>query len=346
MQGPVVASRKTRRACLGNIDLRSTRRGPLELIGSFTGSLATLTGSFAPEIVLGEADQGLVTLRDCIQTQFTMGSANSSNFKLRNVLRGHHFSSESHIRFEKLFVRYSSLDEWINRSGFDRKVLVENVRAPLERLNVVYEFPSSVEAALSADCEVSLRFQANPPTLTHVQKEAYIVQQNYVRLAFASERGLRDCYETLFHLRNFLTLAILTPIYALELRGHVGDVEQPITISFEQRYMPEELEPVLPFKMLFTFDDIAAKFELFLKNWYSKRVSLKTVYELYFDLAYNPHMYADDRFLNMCRALEAYHKAVINSQRINLRVRLIEIVDICWNVLALSSQTKIHSCKQ
>lgn len=303
----------------------------LELIGSFTSSLATLTGSFAPEIVLGESDQGLVTLHDCIQTQFTMGSANSSNFKVRNVLLGYHFSSESDIRFEKLFVRYSSLDEWINRSGFDRKVLVENVRPPLEKLNVVYEFPPSVEAALSADCELALCFQANPPTLTHVQKEACIVQQNYVRLAFASERGLRDCYETLFHLRNFLTLAISTPIYPLELRGHI-DVKQPIKISFEQRYMPEELEPVLPFKMLFTFDDVAAKFELFLKNWYSKRISLKTVYELYFGLAYNPHMYVDDRFLNMCRALEAYHKAAINSKRINLRVRLSEIVDICRSV--------------
>jgi hypothetical protein len=304
----------------------------LELLGSFSDSVAVLTGSFAPPIVLGNSDQGLVTLHDCIQTQSTIGSTNSSNFKVRNVLLGSHFSSETDIKFEKLFVRYSSLDEWVNWSGFDKKVLVENVHPPLKRLNVVYEFPPSVEAALSADCRISIHFQANPPTLTFHQKEACIVQQNYVGLAFASQRNLRDCYETLFHLRNFLTLGISAPIYSLELRGNVEDLKEPISIFSEQQYLPEELKPVQPFKMLFKFDDVAVKFALFLKNWYSKRISLKTVYELYFALVYNPHMYTDDRFLNMCRALEAYHKATINSKRINLRVRLNEIVDICLSV--------------
>ncbi len=301
----------------------------LELIGSFTNSVTALTGSFAPEIVLGESDHGLVTLHDCVQTQFTMGATNSSNLKVRNVLLGHHFLSESDIIFEKLIVRYSSLNEWINRSGFDKKVLLQNI-PPFERLKVVYESPPSIEAALSADCAVSLRFRTTP-ILNHL-KEACILQENYVRLAFARLRNLRDCYETLFHLRNFLTLAISTPIYPLELQGYVADVKLPIKIFFEQQLMPEELEPVLPFKMLFKYDDVAGKFDLFLKNWYSKKIALKTVYELYFALAYNPHMYTDDRFLNMCRAVEAYHKAMINSKRINLRVRLSDIIDNFWSV--------------
>jgi hypothetical protein len=226
----------------------------LALIGSFTDSVTALTGSFSLEIVLGESDLGFVTLHDCIETQLTIGSTSSSNLKVRNVLLGHHFSNETDIKFEKLFVRYSSLDEWVNRSGFDKKVLAENVHPPLKRLNVVYEFPPSVDAALSADCRISIHFQANPPTLTFHQKEACIVQQNYVGLTFASQRDLRDCYETLFHLRNFLTLAISAPIYPLELRGHVEDLKEPIKIFFEQRYMPKELEPVPPFKILFTLD--------------------------------------------------------------------------------------------
>ena len=304
----------------------------LELIGSFAGSVAGFTSSFAPEIVLGESDQGLVTLHDCVQTHLTLGSTgSSSSFKVRNVLLGHHFASENYIRFEKLFVRYSNLDEWINRSGFDKKVLVESLKPPW-KVSVVYEPPQAIKIALGADCEMSLEFQPKLPKLKFVLKEACIAQESYVKLAFAHQRNLRDCYETLFHLRNFLTLAISVPIYPLELRGHVEGLKEPIKIFFEQPYMPEDLELILPPKMLFKFDDVEGKFDLFLKNWYSKRISLKTVYELYFGLTYNPHMYVDDRFLNMCRAVEAYHKAVIYRKRKNLKKRLNELVDLYWSI--------------
>ncbi len=304
----------------------------LELIGSFTDSIANLTSTFAPEIVLGETNQGHVTLHGCVQTQFSIGAISSGKFMVRDVLLGHHFSSEADIKFEKLDVRYSSLDEWIDRSGFDKMALAENMRPPWGKLTIAYEFPASIEAALSADCSVSIRFKANPPMLRNPQKEAGIVQENYVGLTFASLRNLRECYETLFHLRNFLTLAISAPIYPLELQAHVEDDKGTIKIFFEQRDMPEKLEPVPPFKMLLKFDDVSGKFDVFLKNWYSKKIALKAVYEQYFGLAYNPHMFADDRFLNMSRALEAYHKATINSNRIHLRVRLSEIIDICWSV--------------
>jgi hypothetical protein len=303
----------------------------LELIGSFADSVVAFTSSFAPEIVLGESDHGLVTLHDCTLTQLTLGSMSSSSLKVRNVLLGHHFTSESHIRFEKIYVRYSNLDEWINRSGFDKKVLVESMQPPW-KVTVVYEPPQAIEIALGADCEMSLEFQPKLPELKFVLKEAYIAQESYVKLAFANQRNLRDCYETLFHLRNLLTLAISVPIYPLELRGHVGGLKEPTKIFFEQQYMPEDLEPVLPPKMLFKFDDVEGKFDLFLKNWYSKRISLKTVYELYFGLTYNPHMYVNDRFLNMCRAVEAYHKAVIYSKRRDLKKRLSEIVDLYWSI--------------
>lgn len=303
----------------------------LELIGSFAGAATDFTG-FGPEIVLGESDRGLVTLHDCVLTQLTLGSWSSSSLKVRNVLLGYHFASESDIRFEKLFVRYSSLDEWINRSGFDKKVLVESVHPPWEKVTVVYEPPQAIEIALSADCDMSLEFKPNVPALTNVLKEACILQEDYVKLAFANPRNLRDCYETLFHLRNFLTLAISVPLYPLKLLGYVQDYREPIQILFEQPYMREDLQPVLPFKMLFKFDDVATQFDIFLKNWYSKRISLKSVYELYFALTYNPHMYADDRFLNMCRAVEAYYKAMMNSKRIDFKVRLREIIDLFWNI--------------
>ena len=97
----------------------------LELLGSFNDSVRGLTETFAPEIVLGASDQGLVTLHDCVQTQLTLGTTNSSNLKVRNVLLGYHFLSEQEINFEKIFVRYSNLDEWVNRSGFNKKALAD-----------------------------------------------------------------------------------------------------------------------------------------------------------------------------------------------------------------------------
>jgi hypothetical protein len=304
----------------------------LELFGSFSSSVTGLTRLFAPKIILGESDHGRVTLHDCVQTHLTLGSMQSCSFEVRNILLGYHFSTEHDIAFKRLLVHYSSLDEWINRSGFDKKVLAESMHPPWDRFTIVYERPQLIEAALSADCNISLYFQVSFPGLSYLQKEACIVQEDYVELEFSSNRGLNDCYDELFHLRNFLTLGISAPICTLKLRGYIQDREDPIKIFSKQQYMPQELELIHPLKVLFSFDFIAERFALFLKNWYSKRGSLKRVYELYFSLVYNPHMYLDDRFSSLCEAAEAYHKAIVNPKRISLRIRLSDIVDEFWRV--------------
>lgn len=323
----------------GTLTYTPQKGATLELFGSFAQATADFAG-FGPEIVWGESDHGVVTLHDCVLTHLSVGSTNNSRLRARNVFLGYHFASESDMNFEKLFVRYSNLDEWINRSGFDRKVLADSVLPPWKKLTVIYEPPNAIQIAQSPDCNMAVEFHLSVPSLTYVQKKASILQENYVELTFPSLRSVRDCFETLFHLRNFLTLGISEPIYVLQLRGYVQDCAEPITIFFEQRYMPEQLETILPPKMLFIFDEIAAKSDTFLKNWYSKRVSLKNAYELFFALINNPHMYADDRFLSMSRALESYHKEVIYSKDRNLRVRLTEILNIFWSIANTFIQDK------
>jgi hypothetical protein len=60
--------------------------------------------------------------------------------------------------------------------------------------------------------------------------------------------------------------------------------------------------------MLFTYQDVADRFEPYLNTWFERSEVLNPVFNLYFATLFNPRMYLDQRFLNLAQAAESYHR--------------------------------------
>jgi hypothetical protein len=61
-------------------------------------------------------------------------------------------------------------------------------------------------------------------------------------------------------------------------------------------------------EMLFSLQDLPGGFGPAVEKWLARAEILDPVYQLYLGTVYNPPMFLEQRFLNLVRALEAYHR--------------------------------------
>jgi hypothetical protein len=97
-----------------------------------------------------------------------------------------------------------------------------------------------------------------------------------------------------------------------------------------------------PFDFLVQFKPIEPSFETIINKWYSSQVALETCYIPFFNNYYGRQLYTSDKFLNMCRALEAFHRDTVGvtdpatGREYHYKKRIIEVFDTvssCFNFL-------------
>jgi len=262
----------------------------LKLIGSFKDTKDTLK----PEIILGISSNGKkITLHKCFETKPNNVSVPESlSFYADEVFVGAHFQKSEDIKFRKLCIRYSYLDEWVNIFEFnitDEKEMV-----------IKYKKPEPIQASIGEDCKIFIVFR-----VTIAQKEKSIKQRTYIRIEPSVEKSLEEYRNIMRLIQNFLSLGVTEPVYPLTITGTTEANNSPIEIYY---HSPEISKVPKTLCMLFTFKDISDRFEILLKNWFEKADTLGPVYDLYFGTLYNPRMYLQHQFLSLIQAIEAYHR--------------------------------------
>ena len=262
-----------------------------------------------PEIILGiSSDKKNITLHKCIQTV--------SNSFADEVFVGAHFQKKEDMKFKKLSIHYSNLDEWVDISGFEIQPLFDEKK--VKGVVIKHMLPKSIQAAIGDGYKIFIDIQATYPILPiPVRKEASIKQRTYIRIEPSEEKSFDEYRNIMYHIRNFLSLGIGEPVYPLAIEGITEANKEiredktyypPVKIFYEQSDIPKAPKTVYPFEMLFTFKDISDRFEVFLRNWFGKADLLEPVYDLYFGTLYNPRMFLEFQFLSLIQAIESFHR--------------------------------------
>ena len=283
----------------------------LKLIGSFKDA-KDINKMLEPEIILGISSNGKnITLHKCFETEpnVSVPGLPTSSFYANEVFVGAHFQKSEDIKFRELFICYSYLDEWVNISGF-------NIQHPNEKETVIkYKKPEPIQASIYEDCKIKIFIDIQDTYPTIVQKEASIKQITYIRIEHSVEKSLKEYWNIMRLIQNFLSLGVTEPVYPLTVKGITESIkDKPYNLPVEieiYRHSPEvskTSKTLYPQDMLFTFKDISDRFEIFLKNWFEKADTLGPVYDLYFGTLYNPRMYLQHQFLSLIQAIEAYHR--------------------------------------
>jgi len=304
----------------GTLKFTPNAGATLELIGSFK-EIKNMEVVLQPEIVLGLSSDGKsITLQDCFETKSTTNIPSMvqiSSLFANFVFTGVHFQKREYIKFNKLFIHYSNLDEWVNISGFN---IVEDFSK--KEVTINYKLPEPIHVNIGEDYGITVGIKATFPGRSIVQKEAKVAQTTYICIEPCEQKLLDDYLRVAHKIQNLLTLAVGEPVYPLAMEGKTEVNKQTIDdklyyptvgVFYTFPNVPKEPKTIAPYKMLFTFKEIADRFEYFANNWFKKAEVLEPVYDLYFATLYNPRMYLQQRFLSLVHAVEAYHRRTMKN---------------------------------
>lgn len=316
----------------------------LDLIGSFE-DINDFRQILNPDIILGVSSDGKnITLYKCfeITSKVSIPGLQTSSIIASVVFVGVHFKKTEDMKFESLSIHYSHLDEWANISGFKMRDFYRSSEKKDKKTWLIkYELPEPVEAKVNDDLKISLVIRAFLPTLSLVQKEAYIKQKTFVKIEPSKAKPLEEYWNIMSLFQDFLSLGVLEAVYPLSIRGiteankiTLGEgkiYHPPISIFYKLPDISRMSKTLMPVEMLFTFKDISESFEVFIRNWFEKAEILKPVYDLYFGTLYNPHMYLQHKFLSLVQAIESYHRRNMKNYELSedeYRKRITEILNM------------------
>lgn len=303
----------------------------LDLIGAFPKQADKF------ELILGFTEHGKsVTLYNSFEIQrgFSLPGMDTqkiySNFA---IVGSEHIDSLKKLKFQKAVIFLKHLDEWVNkREGFK---IEQNWKE--KEVTIKYKLPEGIETKIGSNFKLIINPTAKGPSLNIVQKEAKITQRINCIFSYVRKKSFNDILEDISHFEQFLTLCTQRPTHPIEFyllnkdnEGKFGnrfDVYHQITID------KTATKDLTPFDFLVQFKPIENKFESLINNWYSSQTNLETCYIPFFNNYFGKQLYTSDKFLNMCRALEAFHRDTVGvndpttSREYHYKKRIIEVFD-------------------
>ncbi|MDY7019282.1 MAG: hypothetical protein SU899_04340 [Chloroflexota bacterium] len=291
----------------GRLRFNQNEGAVLELDGCFTDN-QYIGELFNPVIVNGVSSTGSnITLHRCFGKslhRYGCGypGVSTSELYAHEVFVGVHFEEQEDIKFKHLFVCYSHLDEWLHISGFDFKYSEEE-------LVLKYKSPDPIRVLVSGELELFIRFKySSTSALTKFE----IRQEADISIVPVGEMHSEEYLKIMHRIQDFLSFAIMEPVYPLSIEGVTGrdenDMPKRVSVFYGIPNIVKSTTETDLLMPLFTFDKISNDFERLLRSWFEKAEQLEPVSQLYFGSVYNPHMYLEQRFLCIIQALESYHR--------------------------------------
>ena len=234
----------------------------------------------------------------------------TSNFIFFDI----YFEGKHDLKFSEISAHYSHLDEWLNISGFK---IDENRKD--YKINVEYSLPSPIDVNLPDNLKLIINLTSKQRI---VQKDAIIRQKAFINFVTPRKRSFDKVLEDVFHFQNFLTLTTQRSIYIKELFGYlrIGNKKQlhKSQIIFKVYNLPKEEKELLQRDMLVPFKFFSDRFPTIIYNWFDLQDRLETTTDNFFSLYYNPYLYTSDKFLNIARSMEAFHRDNISRKATNM----------------------------
>ncbi|MDF0716962.1 hypothetical protein PY092_12440 [Muricauda sp. 334s03] len=314
-------------AVAGILKYRPNKGLTLELIGKFEGEDEI-------EIIYGVIGSGkAVTLYNSfiIKQEFMLSEMEMSTYLSNVCFIGGWFDGKSDLMFNKAKVSYAHLDDWLNiSSGFNIKHDYTEFRTQIE-----YVLPQFKKIQVEDSFSLTINPTAKGPSRRLIQKDASIVQKIYMVFETKRKTHYDEYLKRIFHFQNFLTVATQHPIFIKELSMFFkvkGDSKRhEAKVYFQLTHIPQQKEELFPFDMILPYREIKDDFETIIKKWFGFREQLETSLHPYTSVFYAPFLYISDKFLNLSRSLEAYHRDFINGSHVSF-------VDRCKKVVKSNSR--------
>ncbi len=294
----------------GTLKFNQLEGAVLRLDGLFENiSEKNLWNLLYPEIILGVSFTGEnISLYKCFENKREVSGHSTSSFYANFVFIGVHFQNKKEIKFKDLSIHFTYLNEWFDANGFSIEEILNS-----DGTIIRYKKPQSVKIDAKG---ISIKFETYWSYSSETMKRVTIQQKVYITI----EKTENDTFENLraafYPIQNFLTLGVNNPVYPLEVKGRIhphsvknenGRKFSPSINVYYKLFDIQKIADGFSPRMLFNFNAIKEDPSFFLKKWLRSSEELKPVHDLYFDVVYNSHMFLEEKFLSLARALEVFH---------------------------------------
>ncbi len=272
-------------------------------------------GSALDRILGTAAGQGLITLDDCLVTNFSSSGFYHYEFTMlpQLTLIGCHYEAGEEVTFTEFNFSVEGIDEWLAVSGITVRHEFEDLRTSVE-IRALEE----IHVGLPDGMGLKFKFRVTFPSPTMRITEAQVTQKAFVSLVSSEPRPLEYFASMAKKLRNFLRLAIGQPIsmdsvtgYSPELvrtDGNGGEYKVPIQLHYRENGSSEKKQETSGLRMPFLYTDIESQIEEILANWLHSYKVFGPALDGYFTAMANTSQYLEDEFLQLARGIETLHR--------------------------------------
>lgn len=279
-----------------NQSLRATRRFPLIIgVARDENSKIDLTFKLLDSIVISNSINKLTYYK--IQSSFFLTSQNPE------------FSSN--LKFDKLIIEPQHLNRWLDLNSYSLSLIGSREQKALD-FDLSYRQPEPITLFENEDYKLNAF-----STVTYgypFNNEFKSKESARLALIFKDDKDLKQLKDYSNRIRNFLTLAIGTPVRISNMSVS-SSIEKNISFDYfwrdkfdiESKRGQKFLDST---HMLFGYPFIKENVKTIFTNWFSKYESLKFTINNFFGTLYNDFLYSEDKFLNYIFGLEVYHRTV------------------------------------
>jgi len=295
----------------GTLKFIPVRGANLNLNGAFMSIEDINRGFIERDIVLGFSLDGKpLTLYRCSDVSKTLSAPgyHVSEIRASVLFVGVHFEKSDNIKFQSISIRYSYLDEWINKTGFDRLQLLPDQNSKIYGIDMNYRLPEAYQVGSVNEFIIKINFSG--PIVSYLPEKFSVAHETQISLKSLNEEAKSfESYIKIFSLiESFLSFAVMNPVYPIYIRGNRSSENSLIKIFYKLPDIPTSSERLQPQDMLFTFNDISEELGTCFENWIENFELLEPVNTLYFDTIYNPRIQLKNSFLSLVQAIESYHR--------------------------------------
>jgi hypothetical protein len=299
----------------GTLTFNPENGSVLSLIGRF-GDMLSIMESLQPEIINGFTTTGKkITLLKCyeVNRSGSFPGMQTSIIHANLLFIGANYVRKEDIKFDKVCAKLKNLDEWLGISGLEIKYDFDN-----HSTSINYRLPDSIDFEINDNYMAKFNFTAKNPSMSIFNKKA-VIEQSAQLIIESKEQKLydyNDFLNVIFTFQMFLTLATFEASYPLEIEFYSPDVylefdskkfPEPITLYYASSIKSKNKD-LIPWDMLFMYQDISTNFQTIIKLWYNSQDKLNSILGLFLNTFYNPRVFNENTFLNLAQALESYHR--------------------------------------
>lgn len=293
------------------------------------GSKLELFGTFNPfifdreskEIILGKTTEGDVTLIDNwyrgkkqIHNGVTIGT-----YKPIIIIQGYHFNKLSSIKFSQVTFRTFNLFQYFNLTG-----QIFDIKNQAKSYEIKYDEITPIDFSLNNNCNGQITFDG-PLTIGGRYNEMELKEEAYVSLNYNSEEEYQQIFEDISKIVDLVTLLSFEQSY-------------PTFITFRDSKFTEDVNGIIQNKNIYCFyehgnynknhklrnrgqhlvgyENISEKFPAIIENWFKLYEDTEEVIRLILKYFKTKYKFSSDKFVDVVRALESYHRIHINNERL------------------------------